>query len=99
MYDIMGMPKAATKEETYTFIEYILSQCGVTVKSRSNIEILETGRGGTGTEDIWRTHFKDFGKKQTISDYMRSQRRMPQWPWTLCFYGADNQWRDSFEIW
>ena len=22
-----------------------------------------------------------------------------QWPWTLCFYGADNQWWDSFEIW
>ena len=24
---------------------------------------------------------------------------MPQWPWTLCFLGADDTWWDSFEIW
>ena len=71
----------------------------MTRKSRSNIEILDTGRGGSGTEEIWRLHFKDFGKKQTICDYMRSQQRMPEWPWTLCFYGADNTWWTSFEIW
>ena len=71
----------------------------MTLKSCSNLEILETGRGGTGTEEIWRIHLKDFGGKQIVSDYMRSQRRMPQWPWTLCFYGADNTWWDSFEIW
>ena len=99
MYDTMGMPKAATHEEKEALIEYILTQCGMTLKSRSNIEILDTGRGGTGTEEIWRLHFNDFGKKQTISDYMGSQRRMQQWPWTLCFYGADNTWWTSFEIW
>ena len=99
MYDIMGMPKAATHEEIETIIEYILTQCGMTLKSCSNIEILDTGRGRTVTEEIWRLHFKDFAKKQTISNYMRSQRRMQQWPRTLCFYGADNTWWTSFEIW
>ena len=70
MYDIMGMPKAATREEKEAFIEYILSQCRMTLRSCSNLEILETGRGGTGTEEIWRTRFKDFGKKQILSDYI-----------------------------
>ena len=45
----------------------------MTLKSRSNLEILETGRGGAGAEEIRRLHFKDFGKKQIISDHMRSQ--------------------------
>ena len=99
MYDIMGMPKAATHEEKEAFIEYILTQCGMTLKSCSNLEILDIGRGGVGTEESWRLHLKDFGRKQTISDYVRSQRRLPQWPCTLCFYGADNTWWDSFEIW
>ena len=99
MYDIMGMPKAATHEEKQAFTEYILTQCGMTLKSCSNLETLDTGRGGTGTEEIWRLHFKDFGRKQIVSDYMGSQRRLPPWPWTLCFYGADNTWWSSFEIW
>lgn len=70
MYDTMGMPKAATHEEKEAVIEYILNQCGMTLKSRSSLEILESGRVGTGMEEIWRLHFEDFGKKQIIGDYM-----------------------------
>ena len=94
MFDIMGMPKVATPREKEAFVEYILSQCGpppgMTLQSCSNIEILDTGRAGVGTEEIWRLHFEDFGRKQVINDYIKSQQRTPEWPWEICFYGADN---------
>ena len=103
MSDTMGTPKAATQREKEAFVEYILSQFGpppgMTPQSCSSIEVLDTGRGGTGTEEIWRLHFKDFGKKQIINDHIRSQQRMTEWPWRLCFYGADSAWWTDFEIW
>ena len=90
MLDIMGIPKAATHAEKEAFIDHLLDQCGMTLKSCSNIEILDTGGAGTGTEEIWRHHFKDFGRKSVINDCVKSQQRMTEYPWRLLLWSRQN---------
>ena len=99
MYDILGMTKAAAHEEKEAFTEYILTQCGMTLNSRSSIGISRHWKRRYWNRRDLETALQKLRKETDHQRLYEESARMQQWPWTLCFYGADNTWWTSFEIW